>query len=154
MTRAFALVVVIAAWSSAAALAWETPAKTDSLEGTWALVSVEINAQPLSMEKLQNARLVVHGPKYSVALGDVHLEMTHVLKKEGNPKQMDLTIAEGADKGKTFPAIYKLDGNTLTVCRNIAPAKERPTAFATKADTGLMLVVWKRQNAVSKDPAP
>ena len=116
----------------------------DSLAGTWKLTSVAINAQSLSMEKLQEARLVVQGSKYSLVLGDIRLEMTHILKADKQPKAMDLTIAEGPEKGNVFRAIYKLEGDKLTVCRNIKPDLERPSEFATKPDTGLMLVVWQR----------
>jgi len=142
MKSTFLLVVVVG--QLAAALAWNRAAEKDNLEGTWKLASVEINGQPLSMEKLKDARLAVQGPTYSLALGDVRLEMTHVLVADKEPKQMDLTIAEGAEKGQVFRAIYKLDGDTFTVCRNIKAGTERPAKFATQPDTGLMLVVWTR----------
>jgi uncharacterized protein (TIGR03067 family) len=146
MKNTFLTIVAVSLVSSvSAALLAQQPARPDSLEGTWKLASVQINAQPLSMEKLQEARLVVQGPKYSLALGETRLEMTHVLHADKQPKAMDLTVAEGPEKGKVFRAIYKLEGETLTVCRNIMPGQERPTDFASKPDTGLMLGVWKRQ---------
>ena len=144
MKRKFLLVLVVGQLVAVATALALQPAAKDNLEGTWKLASVEINGQPLSMEKLQDARLAVQGPKYSLALGDVHLEMTHVLIADKEPKQMDVTIAEGAEKGQFFRAIYKLEGDTFTVCRNITAGAERPTKFATQADTGLMLVVWTR----------
>ena len=123
------------------------PAAQGALEGAWKLTSVQLNAQPLPMEKLQDARLVVRGPKYSLTLADTRLEMTHELLNDQRPRSMDLTIVEGPEKGKTFHAIIKLEGNTLTVCRNIQPDKERPTEFASKPDSGLLLVVWTRHKA-------
>lgn len=148
MTRALLLVTAIGLLQVSVASADEKkPARKDSLEGNWKLTSVEINAQSLSMEKLQEARLVVQGPKYSLVLGDTRLEMTHVLHADKQPKEMDLTIAEGPEKGKVFHAIYQLEGDTLTVCRNIKPDVDRPAEFASKPDTGLMLVVWKRHKS-------
>jgi uncharacterized protein (TIGR03067 family) len=145
MTRTLLLLSAIGLFAAGSAFAEDKkPALKDSLEGTWKLASVEINAQSLSMEKLQEARLTVQGPKYSLVLGDTRLEMTHVLFADKQPKAMDLTIAEGPDKGKVFPAIYQLEGDTLRVCRNINPGLDRPAEFGTKPDTGLMLVVWKR----------
>jgi uncharacterized protein (TIGR03067 family) len=96
------------------------------------------------MEKLQDTRLVVRGSKYSLSLADTRLEMSHQLQSDQRPRAMDLTVTEGADKGKTFKAIYKLEGDTLTVCRSIHPDQDRPAEFGTKPDSGLMLVVWKR----------
>jgi uncharacterized protein (TIGR03067 family) len=117
---------------------------SDSLEGTWSLVSVEINAQPLSMDKLKDSRLVVKGENYAFRLGGSRLEMTHKLDPGKSPKTLDLTLTEGPDKGKTYHAIYRLEGDTLTICRNVEPDKVRPTEFATTPGSGLMLVVWKR----------
>jgi uncharacterized protein (TIGR03067 family) len=117
---------------------------SESLEGTWSLVSVEINAQPLSMDKLKDSRLVVKGVSYSFRLGDARLAMTYKLDPGKSPKTLDLTLTEGPDKGKTYHAIYRLEGDTLTICRSVEPDKERPTEFATMPGSGLMLVVWKR----------
>jgi uncharacterized protein (TIGR03067 family) len=70
--------------------------------------------------------------------------MTCRLHPGQRPKAIDLTLAAGPDKGKTFLGIYKLEGDTYTICRPVDPGKERPTAFATRPGSGLMLVVWKR----------
>jgi uncharacterized protein (TIGR03067 family) len=121
------------------------PSAKGILEGDWKLQSVEINAQPLSMEKLQDARLTVRGAQYSLKLADAHLAMSHKLLPAEQPPAMDLTVVEGPEKGKAYAAIYKLDGEKLTVCRSIHPGQPRPTEFATQADSGLMLVVWVRQ---------
>lgn len=146
MVRTLLLLTALSLIQANSASADETKsAGEDSLTGTWKLTSVEINAQALSMEKLQETRLVVEGSKYLLVLGETRLEMTHVLYADKQPKAMDLTIADGPDKGKGFPAIYKLEGDKLTVCRNIMPDRDRPAEFATKPDTGLMLVVWQRQ---------
>lgn len=123
------------------------PAPPGPLEGTWKLTSVQLNAQALPIEKLQDAQLVVRGTKYSLKLADTRLEMTHALLNDQRPRAMDLTIVEGPDKGKAFHAIIKLAGDTLTVCRSIQPDQERPTEFASKPDSGLLLVVWTRQKA-------
>jgi uncharacterized protein (TIGR03067 family) len=119
-------------------------ASKQPLEGDWQLQSVEINTQALPEDKLQSGRLVVRGERYSLTLDQSRVEMTLKLLAGTRPSAMDLTVAEGEDKGKTFHAIYKLEGNTLTVCRSIHPDQPRPSEFGTKPDTGLMLVVWKR----------
>lgn len=145
MTRTLLQAVVVGLlWANSTGADEKQPAPKDSLEGTWKLTSVELNGQPLSMEKLQDSRLVVKGAKYSFKLGDTRLELTHVLLTDQQPKGLDLTVVEGAEKGKTFHGIYKLDGSTLTICRDVEPGKERPKVFATKPESGLLLVVWTR----------
>ena len=147
MTRTLFLAMVSNLLMAGAAWAEDKSAKQDSLEGTWKLTSVEFNAQPISMEKLQDSRLVVNGTKYSFKLGDTRLEMTHVLLADRNPKAMDMTIVEGPDTGKTFHAIYKLEGSLLTICRHMEPDKERPAAFGTRPESGLLLIIWMRDKS-------
>jgi uncharacterized protein (TIGR03067 family) len=148
MLRASLLLATLAlTMADIAAADDKQPAAQGPLEGAWKLTSVQLNAQALPMEKLQDARLVVRGIKYSLKLADTRLEMTHALLNDQRPRAMDLTVVEGPDKGKTFHAIIKLAADTLTVCRSIQPDKERPTEFASKPDSGLLLVVWTRQKA-------
>ena len=63
-----------------------------------------------------------------------------------NPKAIDLTprgdIA-GPLKGKTYPGIYKIERDTLTLCLFITEGSKRPTRFATKG-TYWVLDVYKR----------
>ncbi len=117
------------------------------LEGTWTLVSVELNKQPLDMSELKEGRLVVKGEKYSFTLGKTHLEMIHKIDMAKKPHTMDMKVVEGPEKGKSYHAIFKLEGDRLTICRYLEFDKERPATFGTEPDTGLMLIVWKRIDA-------
>jgi uncharacterized protein (TIGR03067 family) len=137
MLRASLLLATLAlTMADIAAADDKQPAAPGPLEGAWKLTSVQLNAQALPMEKLQDARLVVRGIKYSLKLADTRLEMTHALLNDQRPRAMDLAVVEGPDKGKNFHAIIKLADDTLTVCRSIQPDKERPTEFASKPDSG------------------
>ena len=57
---------------------------------------------------------------------------------------MDITGTEGPNKGKTFQAIYELDGDTLKVCYDLS-GKGRPTEFKTAEGTQLFLVIYTRE---------
>jgi uncharacterized protein (TIGR03067 family) len=122
----------------------------DRLLGTWQLASVEINKKPIALDSLKEegvtmiGRLVVKGESYSFRIGKTRLELTYKLNPGGKPKAIDLTVTDGPEKGKTYHGIYRLRGDTYTICRPVEPGKERPTAFATTPDSGLMMVVWKR----------
>jgi uncharacterized protein (TIGR03067 family) len=127
-------------------VAADKPAKNDKarLQGNWSLVSVEIEAKPVSMDELKEARLVVSGDHYSFTLGKDRLEITFKMDEGKKPKSIDLTVIEGPEKGKAYYGIYKLEGDTYTICRSTEPNKERPTEFATQPVSGHMIVVWKR----------
>jgi uncharacterized protein (TIGR03067 family) len=122
----------------------------DRLQGTWQLAAVEVNQKPIPMASLKEGdtpvvgRLVIKGESYSFLLGKARLELTYKLRPGEKPKAIDLTVTDGPEKGKTYHGIYRLRGDTYTICRPVEPGKERPTAFATTPDSGLMLVVWKR----------
>jgi uncharacterized protein (TIGR03067 family) len=59
------------------------------------------------------------------------------------PKTMDIIGAEGPNKGKTFLAIYELNGDTLRVCYNLG-GKERPAEFKTTKDSLVFLATYQR----------
>jgi uncharacterized protein (TIGR03067 family) len=60
-------------------------------------------------------------------------------------KELDLTPAEGPQKGKTIKAIYRLDKDRLQICQNEDPDNERPREFVTKPGSGLTLITLERQ---------
>jgi uncharacterized protein (TIGR03067 family) len=60
-----------------------------------------------------------------------------------SPSAMEITGTAGPNKGKTFPAIYELKGDILTVCYDLS-GKARPTEFKSKTGTQLFLATYKR----------
>jgi len=125
----------------------QDPATKESakLEGAWAIVSVEIEGNPLAMDKLKESRLTVHGKQYSFKLGDTHLEFTYRLNANRSPNAIDLIVATGPEKGKIYHGICKLEKDRYEICRTTLPGKARPTAFVTRPNSGLMIVVWHRE---------
>jgi uncharacterized protein (TIGR03067 family) len=68
---------------------------------------------------------------------------TYKLDTSKKPAQIDLTITDGPFKGKTYPSIYQLDGDTLKLCRN-QPGQRRPTEFASKKRSDTIFLILKR----------
>jgi RNA polymerase sigma-70 factor (ECF subfamily) len=136
-----------------------TASDSDALQGTWCLAAVEVNKQTIPLENLKDGNtvlvgtLVVKGDNYTFHLGKSRLELTFRMDPSKTPRAIDLTVVEGQLKGQTYHGIYKLEGDTYTICRPTLPDKARPTEFATRPDSGLMLVVWKREKAATP-PGP
>jgi uncharacterized protein (TIGR03067 family) len=140
------LLVVVTSLAAGAEPVSQKSVQSDEvmLQGGWAIVSVEINGECLAMDKLKDARLTIQGKKYSFKLGEIRLELTYKLDAARSPKAVDLQVREGDDKGKVYRGIYTLERDRYRICRTTEPEKDRPAAFATRPQSGHMIVVWKR----------
>jgi uncharacterized protein (TIGR03067 family) len=64
-----------------------------------------------------------------------------------DPKCLDLKAldSEGdVKKGSVFEAIYKIDGDTLTLAIHVGPEKKRPANFDAPKEERTILMVFKR----------
>ena len=68
---------------------------------------------------------------------------TAILDTARGPKAIDFTPTVGSLKGQTYPGIYKIEGDRLTLCLSVAPGSKRPNRFAT-AGTEWVLDVYER----------
>jgi len=80
--------------------------------------------------------------RYASKLGDQKDEGKFTFDPKAEPKSMVIN----PDKGqvKELKAIYKLDGDTLTVCYDRS-GKETPKKFESTAENKLLLVEYKRK---------
>jgi uncharacterized protein (TIGR03067 family) len=131
----------LALWSVAA----DDKKDSELLQGTWTMVSLEVNGDAVEGDLVDNARLVVKDDSYTPTLGDQTYTSKFKMDPSKSPKQMDFTYTDGELKGETVKGIYKLEGDTYTLCRALLPDGDRPTDFKTSADSNRILVVWKRQ---------
>jgi len=117
---------------------------TKKLEGTWILVSGEIDGRAISGDDLKDHKLTVVGNTHTVKVGDKAFKGTHTLDATKTPKQMDVVDFEGPHKGLDY-GIYEFNGNdAFRVCFAPTDDKGRPTEFATKPGTGVYIHLWQR----------
>jgi uncharacterized protein (TIGR03067 family) len=112
------------------------------LEGTWQLVEGEIGGHKFPPQVAKGIKLTLSPGKY-VVMAESNDEGTVKYFPDASPKAMEITGTAGPNKGKTFPAIYELKGDTLTVCYDLS-GKARPTEFKSKTGTQLFLATYKR----------
>jgi uncharacterized protein (TIGR03067 family) len=117
---------------------------SDVIQGTWLASTAELAGKPFPDEARQSIKLTLKDGKYAVSVGKNADQGTVKLKPSAKPKAMDITGTEGPNKGKTIPAIYELDGDTLRICYDLS-GKKRPTEFRTTEGTQLFLVTYKRE---------
>lgn len=126
-----------------AARSQDAATERKKLEGAWLPSAAELGENPFDEATLKSMKLVIEGDKYTVTVGKgIDKGMTKIDPSK-KPKTMDILGSEGPNKGKTFLAIYELDGDTLRVCYDLT-GKNRPTEFKTKKGELLFLATYKR----------
>ena len=105
----------------------------------------EHGGKKTAAKELAKLQLEVSGSKMTTREGgEVKEEDTIIaLDAKAKPAAMDLKIDSGSDIDKGVKAIYKLEGDTLTICV-AEPGKDRPKAFAGKEGSGHTLMVFKK----------
>ncbi len=130
--------------ASLVAFAADPPDDAKAVQGNWRPVKAELAGQAMSDAVLKSISLKLENGKYEVFVGNEPDRGTYTLDATSKPRGMTITGTEGPNNGKTFPAIYELEGDTLRICYDLSGAK-RPTKFATVAGTKLYLVTYNRK---------
>jgi uncharacterized protein (TIGR03067 family) len=115
-----------------------------AVEGTWSPAEAILGGKPMPDAVRKSITLKLHSGKYEVLVGTNPDNGTYQLDTANKPKGMTIVGTEGPNKGKTFPAIYEIKGDTLRICYDLSGAK-RPAEFKSTPGTRLYLVTYKRQ---------
>jgi hypothetical protein len=116
----------------------------DELTGTWKPVEVELAGTKLPEAAFAAWRLELGKGTYALKGAESPDSGTVKVDTTKKPMTMDVTGADGPNKGKTYPAIYELKDDTLKICYDLS-GKSRPTEFKTEKQTKLYLVTYKRE---------
>ena len=115
-----------------------------AIEGSWTPIKAEFGGQPIPDAVLKTISLKLAGGKYGVMAEGHPDNGTYSLNTAVQPKSTAVTGTDGPNKGKTFPCIYELNGDTLRICYDLSGAK-RPSEFKSVAGTKLYLVTYVRK---------
>ena len=128
-----------------AAQAGDVKKELARLEGTWHLVGREFEGQKATPEEVKkiDATLIIKGDKLTYrSQGAEVWQAALKIDPAKTPPTIEANHLSGPLKGKTGLAIYKLEGDRLTVCFSYT---KRPTAFDTKQGYDRVLVVYQRE---------
>ncbi len=95
--------------------------EVEKLQGTWTISKIERDGEDLT-EQIGGAEVEIEGEKYTAP----NIAASFKLDPSKSPKSIDLSYTEGPAAGKTIKAIYKLEGETLTICRAMSAESECP----------------------------
>jgi uncharacterized protein (TIGR03067 family) len=116
------------------------------MEGTWTMLSAELAGKEFPEEARKSTKLVLKADTYLVTVAGSPDEGTVKIDAAKKPKAMDVSGTKGPNVGKTFQAIYELNGDTLRICYDLS-GKGRPTEFKTTPGSLLFLVTYKREKS-------
>lgn len=144
MERILLAMMTAALWLPAAAWCGDEKDDNKLIDGKWIPIEAELGGQKFPDEIIRTMRLRISEGKYTVKVGEQLDKGDVKIEPKAKPKSMDITGTEGPNKGKSFPCIYELSGDTLRICYDLA-GKERPTEFKTSKGTQQFLVTYKRE---------
>jgi uncharacterized protein (TIGR03067 family) len=107
----------------------------DLLQGTWRAARIETGGSLVPAEIAATVRYIFDGNRVRLMEGDQSAgEGVIRLDPEADPKTFDFTATAGPQAGTTARGIYRIEGDTLTMCLG----EERPSAFCGAGEAALV----------------
>jgi uncharacterized protein (TIGR03067 family) len=142
----FAAVLVPTVALAAAGDDTKVAADLKAMVGKWKVEKAEVGGKDITDFAKQMQFEIRDGGKYTTVIGDEKDVGTFTVDPSKSPKELDVKPTGGPNKGKTVKGIYKIDGDTLTVCYGFEADKAgRPTKFDSKAGDKTLLMTYKRE---------
>jgi RNA polymerase sigma factor (sigma-70 family) len=129
------------------AVAQQISRDEDRLQGSWKVVSGRLNGDGLRQDQIPLDRLTFRGGQAvfeGKGLKGLPRTASFRLDMTTTPKAIDMTFLDD-DPRKVQKAVYTVDYDVLTLCKPWAPDGARPNVLASKPDSGLLLLTFRRE---------
>lgn len=123
------------------------PTDLDKLQGTWHVTSLETDGQKMPATAFEGSTIVIKKATFtSLGMGATY---KGTVELDQAKKTLNLLFSAGPEKGNRNRGIYKLAGDTWTICL-ATRGTMRPAKFATKPGSGFALQTLERAGAARK----
>lgn len=146
MRRRSLLVLAVVGLLAADAPRDDVKKEKDKIQATWQCTSAETNGRKAPEADIQSLKLIFSGEEFTFKIQDGDIKgVVKMHDTTTDPRVIDLDFKVGPIRG-TLEGIYKVDGDTLTLCLYSMPdVQQRPGEFATKEGSNHFLFVFKRE---------
>ena len=147
------LLVLVAGCTSALQPKEREPVIDTNLIGTWLVRQAELSGKnfpvPSTFElKISGTRYHAGFPGNAALANDYGKIVLFGDEVAGQAARVDVVGEDGPNKGKRFPAIYRLNeksnGRELEMCYDLSE-KERPSEFVSREGTMLLRVTYTKK---------
>jgi len=133
------------------ALSLSAPAPKEILKkdpphvGSWSIEAVTLGGQPLPLpdSEMKTITFTAEGKVIREGAGKTEDGGTITVDLKKTPHEIDVVEAGGQQMGQTGKGIFKVEGDTITICMTIGDG-ERPTKFESPAGSQNILFTMKR----------
>jgi uncharacterized protein (TIGR03067 family) len=116
-----------------------------ALQGAWKVTASISKGERSAPAEIKDLYLIFRGNAILIREdGKTQENFAFTLDPAKKPKEIDLTLKVGPQKGRVDRAIYEIDGDTLRICIQSDKDAPRPGEFASPAGSKLWLIVLKR----------
>ncbi|MSR53140.1 MAG: TIGR03067 domain-containing protein [Gemmataceae bacterium] len=122
----------------------DPPKKEAAIVGEWLTISLSAGGMDLPQPKDKELRFTFAADGKLTVLDDKMTEVsTYTVDAKKSPAEIDMTpVADSKDL--PIMEIFKIDGDTLTLCVVEGKKDPRPTKFESPKDSRTMLLTLKR----------
>lgn len=148
MVTVISLVWSVWTISAAQAQGQSVDAELQKFQGTWVMVSAEMDGKKVHDAHVKQSKITFVGDKVEVITPHQHQDtiISTIAKLDitKNPKEMHWVRTAGPNTGTTMIAIYEFEGpDQYKICFDPAGSTV-PRQFGTKAGSGHIWHTWKR----------
>ncbi|MBI1832353.1 MAG: TIGR03067 domain-containing protein [Planctomycetes bacterium] len=118
-----------------------------ALQGSWKVIESVSKGEKVPGDELKDLYLIFKTDAIHIReAGKTAENFTFQLDPSKRPKEIDVTLRVGPQKGRVDRGIYQIDGDLLRICIQTDKDQPRPREFSSPVNSQLWLVILRRAN--------